>query len=55
MATPEQRRDQISVPLDADLRAALEQAAKAEHRSVAAQVRFFVQKSLESQRQGAAA
>jgi hypothetical protein len=55
MATQDQRREQITVPLDAALRAALERAAKAEHRSVAAQVRFFVQKSLDNQRQGAAA
>jgi hypothetical protein len=35
MATQEQRRDQISVPVDRDLRAALERAAKAEHRTMA--------------------
>jgi hypothetical protein len=38
----EKPRDQISVKLDPELRAAVEQAAQAEHRTVSAQVRHFV-------------
>ena len=34
--TQQERRAQISVPVDADLRAAIERAAQAEHRTVAA-------------------
>ena len=36
------RREQISVPLDPELRAAIERAAAAEQRTVAGQVRFWI-------------
>jgi hypothetical protein len=38
----ERSRDQISVKLDPELRAAIEQVAQAEHRTVSQQVRHFV-------------
>jgi hypothetical protein len=40
-------REQISVPIDAELRAAIERAAKAEHRTVASLVRHLVAQALE--------
>ncbi len=51
----EKRRDQISVPVDAALRAALEQAAARAQRTLSAQVRYIVIQALEAQTQGAAA
>jgi hypothetical protein len=53
MATQDQRRDQISVPIDPDLRAALARVAAAEHRTIAGQVRHFVVKALEQQQAAA--
>jgi hypothetical protein len=42
MATPQERRDQVSVPMDTDLRAAIEQVAEVENRSVAGQIRHWI-------------
>jgi hypothetical protein len=42
MSATERSREQISVKLDAELMAAVERAAAAEHRTVSAQVRHFV-------------
>jgi predicted DNA-binding protein len=50
----EQRREQITVPIDAELRQRLEQAAQRDHRTLASYVRHVVAQALE-QRQGAAA
>ena len=47
-------REQLSVPVDATLKAALERAAKAEHRTVANLVRHLVVTALEH-REGIAA
>jgi hypothetical protein len=55
MANQEQRREQLSVPVDADLRAALERAAEREHRTVASFVRHTLAQALEQQGSGAAA
>ncbi len=41
-------REQLSVTLDSELRAALERAAKAEHRTVSGQVRHIVAKAFEN-------
>jgi hypothetical protein len=41
-------REQLSVTLDPELRAALERAAKAEHRTVSGQVRHIVAKAFEN-------
>jgi len=43
-------REQISVPVDAELKAALERAAKEQHRSVANLVRHICATALENQR-----
>lgn len=53
MANQEQRREQLSVPVDADLRAALKRAAESEHRTVASYVRHALVRALE-QGEGAA-
>lgn len=45
----EQRREQISVPVDPDFRAALERAAQREHRTIAGFIRHVVAKALEKQ------
>jgi CopG-like RHH_1 or ribbon-helix-helix domain, RHH_5 len=42
-------REQLSVPVDAELKAALERAARAEHRTVASLVRHLVATALENQ------
>jgi hypothetical protein len=42
MANEQERREQISVPVDSILREAIEEAAKAEHRTVAGQVRHWI-------------
>jgi hypothetical protein len=47
MANPQRRREQITVPLDADLRAELERLAAQEHRTLAGQVRHLMVKALE--------
>jgi hypothetical protein len=44
-----ERREQISVPVDSDLRAAIERAAEAEHRSVAGQIRHWIANGLANQ------
>jgi hypothetical protein len=49
MATLQERRDQISVPVDTDLRAAIERAAQAEHCSVAGQIRHWIAQGLADQ------
>jgi hypothetical protein len=41
-------QQQITVKIDPDLRAALEQAAQAEHRTISGQVRHFVALALEN-------
>jgi hypothetical protein len=53
MATQE-RRDQITVPLDPALRAAIERVAAAEHRTMASLVRHIVAQALETQERTAA-
>jgi hypothetical protein len=55
MANQEQRREQLSVPVDADLRAALKRAAEREHRTVASYVRHALAQMLEEQRGESAA
>jgi hypothetical protein len=45
--TTSQKRRQLSVPVDASLRAEIERVAAREHRSVAAQVRHIVLQALE--------
>jgi hypothetical protein len=55
MANAQERRDQVSVPIDADLRRAVEQAAAAEHRTVAGQIRHWIANGLAAQRHEAAA
>jgi uncharacterized protein (DUF1778 family) len=45
----QERREQLSVPVDHDLRAAIERAAEAEHRTVAGQVRHWISAALASQ------
>jgi hypothetical protein len=42
----QERRSQISVPLADDLREAIEQAARAEHRTVAGQIRHWISGAL---------
>lgn len=54
MAKQEQRREQVTVPLDPALRAALEQAASREHRSIAGLIRHIVAIALEQRDQAAA-
>jgi hypothetical protein len=53
MANMKEGRDQLSVAIDPELRAAIERAAKAEHRTVSGQVRHIVAKALENQAQAA--
>lgn len=55
MANSRERREQISVPLDPALRAAIERRAEAEHRSVASLIRHIVATALESHSEAAAA
>ena len=55
MANSQERRQQISVPLDAGLRAAIEHRAREEHRTVASLIRHIVAKALEDQGEQAAA
>jgi predicted transcriptional regulator len=47
MATKD--REQLSVPVDAELKAAIDRAAKAEHRTMANLVRHIVAQALENQ------
>jgi hypothetical protein len=42
-------REQISVPIDGELKAAIERAAKAEHRTVASWLRHLAATALENQ------
>jgi hypothetical protein len=42
----QERRSQISVPLADDLREAIEEAARAEHRTVAGQIRHWISDAL---------
>ena len=51
----DQRREQISVPVDPELRAAIERAANQEHRTVANFVRCAVARALEQRGEAAAA
>jgi hypothetical protein len=41
-----ERPDQISVPVDADMRAAVERVAKLEQRKLAEQVRYWITRGL---------
>jgi len=50
-ATQEHRREQLSVPVDSDLRVKVERAAKQEGRTVANFVRLVIARAVE-QRQG---
>jgi predicted DNA-binding protein len=54
MASQERQREQITVPVDAELRQRLELAAQRDHRTIASYVRHVVTQALE-QREGAAA
>jgi predicted DNA-binding protein len=49
------RGPQLSVPIDAELKARLEAAAAREDRPVASYVRRIVMKALDAEREGAAA
>jgi hypothetical protein len=49
MAQPQERREQISVPVDPDLRASIERIAEAEHRTVAGQIRHWIAAGLAKQ------
>lgn len=51
----ERSRKQVSVALSRELRAEVERAAEAEHRTVAGQIRHIVAKAFEPQRAGAPA
>jgi hypothetical protein len=44
-----ERREQITVPLGADLRRQVERVAAAEHRTVAGQIRHFIAYGLAAQ------
>ncbi len=55
MAKLQERRDQISVPLDPALRAAIKRRADAEHRTVANLIRHIVATALEKQGERATA
>jgi hypothetical protein len=55
MANSQDRRDQISVPLDPALRAAIKRRAAAEHRTVANLIRHIVAMALENQGERATA
>ena len=50
----QERREQITVPVDAELRQRLEQAAERDHRSIASYVRHVVVQALDHQREAAA-
>ena len=52
---PEDRGPQLSVPIDAELKARLEAAAAREDRPVASLVRRIIGKALDGEREGAAA
>ena len=45
----QQHREQITVPVDRELRVAIEQAAEAEHRTVAGQIRHWIANGLAAQ------
>jgi hypothetical protein len=47
MTTNTERRDQISVPIDPQLRDAIKRAAEAEHRTVAGQIRHWIANGLQ--------
>jgi len=49
------KREQVTVTLDPELRAAIKGAAEAEHRSVSNQIKYFIAKALEGQTERAAA
>jgi hypothetical protein len=49
-----ERRDQISVPIDAELRREIERVAAVEHRTVAGQIRHWIANGLAAQEQAAA-
>ena len=55
IAMREDRGPQLSVPIDAALKARLEAAAAREDRPVASYVRRIVMKALDAEREGAAA
>jgi hypothetical protein len=55
IAMREDRCPQLSVPIDAELKRRLEQAAAREDRPVASYVRRIVMKALDGEREGAAA
>jgi hypothetical protein len=49
------KREQVTVTLDPELRAAIKRAAEAEHRSMSNQIKHLVARALEQQGEGAAA
>jgi hypothetical protein len=56
MASQEQHRDQITIPVPAELRQAIERAAAAEDRTMAGFIRNRLRRALDEQRrEGAAA
>jgi hypothetical protein len=50
----ERSKDQVSVKLDPELRAAIEEVAQAEHRTVSQQIRHFVACMIEARQPTAA-
>jgi predicted DNA-binding protein len=53
MASQERQREQITVPVDAELRQRLEQAAERDHRTIASYLRHVVTQALERQQAAA--
>lgn len=53
--TSTKRLDQISVPVDSDLRAAIEREAQEQHRTVAGQIRHWIANALSAKCDRAAA
>jgi hypothetical protein len=46
MTTQQERREQISVPINRELRQAIERVAEAQHRTVAGQIRHWIASGL---------
>jgi hypothetical protein len=51
MTSVQERRPQVSVPIDAKTHAAIERVAQAEERTVAGQIRHWISRGLAAQRQ----
>jgi hypothetical protein len=48
-STKESRREQVTVALDGELRAAIERAAAADHRTLSGQIRYLLATMIEQQ------